>query len=59
MMQHLIRKEVEVITAETVYRGILIEVGGAEIHLQGENGWVVVPAHKVLDIREYEPPGLS
>ena len=53
-MQHLIRKEVEVITAETVYRGILIEVGEAEIHLQGENGWITVPAYKVLDIREVE-----
>ena len=53
-MQHLIRKEVEVITFETIYRGILIEVGEAEIHLQGENGWITVPTFKVLDIREVE-----
>ena len=53
-MQHLIRKDVEVITAETIYRGILVEVSESEVHLQGENGWVVVPAYKVLDIREVE-----
>lgn len=51
-MQNLIRKEVEVITAETVYRGKLIEVSEAEVHLEGETGWIVVPTFRVLDIRE-------
>ena len=58
-MQHLIRKVVEVITAETVYRGILVEVSETEVHLEGENGWVVVPAYKVLDIREAELSDMS
>lgn len=58
-MQHLIRKEVEVITSETTYKGILIEISETEINLQGENGWIVVPAGKVLDIREVDKSDFS
>ena len=58
-MQHLIRKDVEVTTADMVYRGILIEIGETEIHLQGTSGWIVVPVQNVLDIREVESPDLS
>ena len=58
-MQHLIRKKVEVITSETTYRGILIEISETEINLQGENGWIVVPAEKVLDIREVDQSDFS
>lgn len=53
-MRHLLQKKVEVITGETTYRGILIEVGVSEIQLQGENGWIVVPSERVLDIREVD-----
>lgn len=57
-MQHLIHKNVEVITSETTYRGILIEVGISEIQLQGETGWIVVPLEKVLEVREAEEQGI-
>ena len=50
-MHQLINKEVEVITSEVLYRGILIEVGESEIQLQSENGWISVPMEKVLDVR--------
>lgn len=53
-MQHLIRKKVEVMTGETTYRGILIEIGESEVQLQGENGWIGVPLERVLSIREVD-----
>jgi hypothetical protein len=53
-MQHLIGKEVEVVTTEIIYRGTLIEIGETDIHLQSESGWIVVPLEKVLDIREVD-----
>ncbi|RJQ20598.1 MAG: hypothetical protein C4560_04715 [Nitrospiraceae bacterium] len=49
-MQELIGKEVNVYTSETVYRGILIEIGESEIYLQSESGWIVIPVEKVADI---------
>jgi len=54
MMQELTGSEVEVITFETVYRGILIEVGSGEVHLQSEAGWIVVPVEKIVDIKAAE-----
>ena len=53
-MQELTGKEVEVITFETVYRGILIEIGSSEVHLQSETGWIVVPVEKIVDIKAVE-----
>jgi len=53
-MQELIGKEVEVITAEITYRGVLIEIGESEIQLQSQYGWIVVPVDKVADIRAVE-----
>jgi len=53
-MQELTGREVEVITFETVYRGILIEIGADEVHLQSETGWIVVPVKKIVDITEVE-----
>lgn len=50
-MHELTGKEVEVITADMTYRGILVEIGEQDIHLQTENGWIVVPLEKVMDIR--------
>ncbi len=50
-MQELIGSEVEVITYETVYRGILIEIGESDIHLQSDTGWIVVPVDKVVDVK--------
>lgn len=53
-MQELTGREVEVITFETVYRGILIEIGVSEVHIQSETGWIVVPVEKIVDIRAME-----
>jgi len=39
-MQELIGKEVEVRSADTVYKGILIEIGETEIYLMSDNGWI-------------------
>jgi len=41
-------------TAETMYTGILIEVGEEEVHLESEMGWVVIPMQRVTSIREQE-----
>jgi len=53
-MQELTGKQVEVITFETIYRGILIEIGSSEVHLQSETGWIVVPVEKIVDIKAVE-----
>ncbi len=50
-MYQFIDKEVEVVTSETLYRGILIEIGETEIQLQSELGWIAVPMEKILDVR--------
>jgi len=51
IMHQFINKEVEVVTSETLYRGILIEIGESEIQMQSENGWITVPMERILDIR--------
>jgi ribosome maturation factor RimP len=53
-MIELIGKVVEVVTAETVYTGTLVEVNEEEVYLESEAGWVVVPVEKVALIREKE-----
>lgn len=53
-MQHLIHKNVEVITGDITYEGILIEVGERDVQLQGRSGWIVVPLERILDIREVD-----
>lgn len=53
-MQELTGKEVEVTTFDTVYRGILIEVGQIDVHLQSESGWIVIPVGKIVDIKAVE-----
>jgi hypothetical protein len=44
-------REVEVVTAETVYRGVLKEVDVSEIYLISDNGWILVPIEKVIEVR--------
>ncbi len=53
-MMELIGKIVEVGTVETVYIGKLIEVNDAEVYLEAESGWIVVPVDRVAYIREKE-----
>ncbi|UCD34074.1 MAG: hypothetical protein JSU90_07165 [Nitrospiraceae bacterium] len=49
-MENLTGKKVEVRTAETVYRGVLIEMGEREVHLRSDTGWIVIPLEKIVDI---------
>lgn len=53
-MHELLGKEVEVITMETVYSGVLVEVGEKEIYLQSRLGWIPVPVEKITGVREVE-----
>ncbi len=50
-MQELTGKEVEVRTMDVSYRGILVEIGERDVHLQAETAWIVVPLEKVVEIR--------
>ncbi len=50
-MQELIGKKVEVKTYETIYTGILVEISEAEVNLQAETGWIVIPIDRVVDIK--------
>lgn len=50
-MQDLIGKEVVVSANDIDYHGILVEIGEAEVQLQGESGWIVIPIGSVMDIR--------
>ncbi len=53
-MHELIGKEVEVEAMGITYTGTLVEVGEAEVHLQTDSGWVVVPLEQVVNIRAKE-----
>ncbi len=53
-MQELIGKEVIVRTGEIEYRGVLVEIGEVDIHLEAETGWIVVPVGNVVGIEEVE-----
>ncbi|MBI5408327.1 MAG: hypothetical protein HZA14_03070 [Nitrospirae bacterium] len=53
-MHELMGKQVEVHTAEIVYRGILVELGETEIHLQSDNGWIVIRVDRIVDVRLIE-----
>ncbi len=50
-MQELIGKEVEVKTVETIYRGVLVEISEAEVNIQSETGWLVIPLDRVVEIK--------
>jgi hypothetical protein len=50
-MHELIGKQVEVITGDVTFRGILIEIGETEIYLRAEGGWITVPVDRVVDVR--------
>jgi ferredoxin-fold anticodon binding domain-containing protein len=53
-MLDLVGKEVEVVTVEAVYSGVLIQVTEDEVLLQSESGWISVPTEKVALVREKE-----
>jgi len=50
-MMDLIGREVEVITPELAYRGVLEEVTEEEISIRAPNGWITIPMERVLDVR--------
>lgn len=54
IIRDLIGKEVEVNTIETVYRGVLIEIGDTEIHLQSPYGWITISLDKIADVKAVE-----
>jgi len=54
MTQELIGRVVEVVTPQTVYRGVLVEIGEAEIYIRSESGWLAVPVESVTAVREAE-----
>jgi hypothetical protein len=54
MMQELIGKEVEIITMDVVYKGILVEVGETNVYLRSESGWVTIPVANIAEIRVAE-----
>jgi len=56
MIEELIGKEVEVITLDIVYRGVLVEVNDKEVHLQSESGWIVIRVDRVVNIAQ-QPEG--
>ncbi len=51
MIHELIGKQVEVVTGDITYRGVLIEIGETEIYLKSEEGWITVPVDRVVDVR--------
>ena len=55
MKLDLTGKNVEVRTPDMTYRGKLVEMDEAEIHLETEMGWVVVPSGNIVSLRELEP----
>ncbi len=54
LMQELVGKAVEVQTVETLYRGVLVEIGESEVSLQAETGWVIIPLDRVVNIQAAE-----
>jgi hypothetical protein len=50
-IQSMIGKEVEVIAGGMSYRGILIEVSDAEVHLRTSMQWVALPASSVSTVK--------
>lgn len=53
-MIDLIGKEVEVDANGITYRGILVEVGDTEVHLESELGWIVILTENIVDIRKMD-----
>jgi len=50
-IQSMIGKEVEVIANGMVYKGVLIEVSDAEVHLKGQLQWIALPASSVSQVK--------
>ncbi len=53
-MQELVGKKVEVDAMDVTYRGVLVEIGETEVHLQSDTGWISIPMDRVVNIRAVE-----
>jgi hypothetical protein len=51
-MEELTGKEVEVITEDMLYRGVLVELGEILVKLQTKEEWVEIPVERVIEIKE-------
>ncbi len=54
MLRELMNKEVEVKTADIIYRGILADVGETELALSSDSGWITVPMDNILYVKAVE-----
>lgn len=50
-MEDLTGKKVEVNTMDTLYTGILVEIGESEVHIKSETGWIVIPVDRIVEIK--------
>lgn len=50
-MQEMVGREVRVNTGDIEYRGLLVEIGEADVHLESEAGWIVIPLENIVDIQ--------
>jgi len=50
-IQSMLGKEVEVIASGTTYRGVLIEVSDAEVHIRTSMQWVALPVSSVSAVK--------
>lgn len=50
-IREMIGKEVEVIANGVLYRGVLVEVSDAEVHLKTSMQWLTLPASAVTSIK--------
>jgi hypothetical protein len=50
-IQNMLGKEVEVIANGTTYRGVLIEVSDADVHIRTSMQWVSLPVSSVSEVR--------
>jgi hypothetical protein len=50
-IQNMIGREVEVVANGTKYRGVLIEVSDADVHIRTSMQWISLPASSVSEVR--------
>lgn len=52
MIENLVGKVVEVTANDITYTGRLVEMGEAEVYLESDLGWIVIPTNQIASIRE-------
>ncbi len=53
-IREMMGKEVELIANGVAYRGVLIEVSDAEVHIKTSMQWISLPASSVTSIKPAE-----